>query len=56
MEEVSHKTNGLLSLSIDQLSSLKSDAFSILKRESKRRFACKSEEDNYCALIKIAVC
>ena len=45
-KEVSHKINGLRSLSIDQLSSLKSEAFSILKRESKDVVACKFKGDN----------
>jgi len=43
---MSHDINGLRSLSIDQLSSLKSEAFSILKRESKDIVACKFKGDN----------
>jgi len=46
VREVSHKINGLRSLSIDQLSSLKSAAFSILKWESKDIVACKFKGDN----------
>ena len=38
--------NGLRSLSIDQLLSLKIDALSILKRESKDVVACRFEGDN----------
>ena len=45
-KEVSHKINGLRSLSKDQLSSLKSEIFSILKRESKDAVACKSRGDS----------
>ena len=45
-KDESHKINGLRSLSIGQLSSLKSEAFSILKRESKGIVACKFEGDS----------
>jgi len=38
--------NGLRSLSIDQLLSLKIDAFSVLKRESKDVVACRFMGDN----------
>ena len=41
VKEVNHKTNGLLNLSIDQLSSSKREAFSILKRDNKGIVACK---------------
>ena len=46
VKEVSHKINGRRSLSIDQLSSLKSVAFSVLKRASKKVVACKVKGDN----------
>jgi hypothetical protein len=46
VKEVSHIMNGLLSLSKDQLSSLKSEAFSILKRESKGVVACRFVGDS----------
>ena len=45
-KEVSQKTNGLLSLSMDQVSSLKSEAFSFLKRESKGIVALRLAGDN----------
>ena len=45
-KDENHKINGLRSLSIDQLSFLKSEAFSILKRESKGIVACKFEGDS----------
>ena len=47
VKEVSHKTNGLRSFSIDQLLSLKSDAFSILKRDSRYVVACRFSGDNW---------
>ena len=46
VREVSHKINGLLSLSKDQFSSLKSEAFSVLKWESKGIVACRFKGDN----------
>lgn len=46
VKEVSHKIKGLRSLSMDQSSSLKSEVFSILKRESKDVVACKFKGDN----------
>ncbi len=46
VKEVSHKIKGLRSLSIDQSSFLKSEVFSILKRESKDIVACKFKGDN----------
>jgi len=46
LEEVSHKINGLRSLSIDQFLFLKSDAFSIRKRESKGIVALRFAGDN----------
>ena len=46
VKEVSHKTNGLRSLSMGQLLSLKSNAFSVLKRESKDIVACRFNGDN----------
>jgi len=45
-KDESHTINGLRSLSISQLLSLKSEAFSILKRESKGIVACKFEGDS----------
>ena len=45
-KEVSHKMKGLRSLSIDQFSSLNSDAFSILKRESRSGVACRFKGDS----------
>ena len=46
VREVSHKINGLRSLSIGQLLSLKSDALSALKQESKNIVACRCKGDN----------
>jgi len=46
VKEVSQKINGLRSLSIDQLLSLKRKVFSILKRESKDVVACKFKGDS----------
>ena len=44
--EVSQKINGLRSLSTDQLSFLKSDALSTLKRESRGIVVCILKGDN----------
>ncbi len=46
VKEISHEINGLRSLSKDQSLSLKSEAFSILKRESKDSVACRFKGDN----------
>jgi len=45
-KEVSHKINGLRILSIGQSLSLKIDALSILKRESKDIVACRFKGDS----------
>jgi len=46
VKEVNHKIKGLRSLSIGQSLSLKSEVFSILKRESKDVVVCKLKGDN----------